>query len=1170
MIESEVLRRRLDSVLFKRRVRKQTVTADARNTHSGIANFIERWASSAAAERANYQIFLSELCDALEVARPEPTRSDEDENAYVFEKAVSFHHGDGTSSTGRIDLYKRGCFVLEAKQGSERNHQPQPEPASRTKRTRRRGTAVRGTQGWNEAMMAARGQAEQYARALSATEGRPPFLLIVDVGHSIALYSEFSRTGGAYVPFPDSARFRIPLGDLEREDVRALLRTVWTDPLTLDPTQRSARITRDIAERLARLAKSLEASGHKPERVASFLMRAIFTMFAEDVRLVPKAGFTELLESIRGQVAIFPDMVESLWRAMAEGSFSPTLRRKLLRFNGGLFESAEALPVTDDELELLIEASRADWRDVEPAIFGTLLEQALDPVERHKLGAHYTPRAYVERLVLPTVIEPLREEWAAAQAAAVTLAKAGRLDEAVAEVKRFHQHLCTVRVLDPACGTGNFLYVTLEHMKRLEGEVLTALVDFGEQQRELIEVDPHQLLGLEVNPRAAAIADLVLWIGHLQWHFRTRGDALPHEPVLRKFHNIENRDAVLAYDDVEIVTDESGEPVTRWDGRTMKLSPVTGEEVPDETARVKVLRYTNPRKAEWQAADYIVGNPPFIGNSRMRDALGDGYVEALRRTYDSVPESSDYVMYWWDKAAELVRAGIVKRFGFITTNSVRQTFNRRVIDNHLLGENPLSLVFAIPDHPWVDAANAAAVRISLTVGAKGEHQGILSKVTKEERGDEEGRNLQLDQCSGKIFADLTVGANVAHAERLKANSKVSNRGVFLIGSGFIINPEQAEKLGLGRIRGLENHIRPFRTGRDLVETTRGLMVIDLYGLSINEISSNYPEIYQWIFERVKPERDQNNRPARRNNWWIFGEPISTFRPALANLGRYIATPRTAKHRFFTFLPETTLPESEVVAIALNDAYLMGVLSARVHNTWALAAGSILGPTPRYNNTLCFETFPFPDATDEQKERIRELGESLDAHRKRQQAEHPRLTITEMYNVLASLRAGETLSERERVIHEQGLVSVLRGLHDDLDRAVCDAYGWQPDISDEEILLRLVALNLERAEEERGGLVRWLRPDYQHPQGTAQASLGIKGEGTTQAVAAARAKSPFPSNLAEQARAVRGALVAHSGVVTPAQLAKSFQRAHVDRVEELLETLVLLGQARQVEEGKYAA
>ncbi len=226
--------------------------------------------------------------------------------------------------------------------------------------------------------------------------------------------------------------------------------------------------------------------------------------------------------------------------------------------------------------------------------------------------------------------------------------------------------------------------------------------------------------------------------------------------------------------------------------------------------------------------------------------------------------------------------------------------------------------------------------------------------------------------------------------------------------------------------------------------------------------------------------------------------------------------------------------------------------------------------PRYNKSRCFDTFPFPNPTDEQNQRILELSEALDAHRKRQQAQHPRLTITEMYNVLARLRAGEPLSERERVLHEQGLVSVLRGLHDDLDKAVCDAYGWEHNISNEEILQRLVTLNHERAEEERGGLVRWLRPAYQHPQGTAQASLDIKSEQATKAVAGSKAKSPFPANLAEQARAVRNALAAHSGVVTPAQLAKSFQRARVDRIEELLQTLVLLGQARQVGEGKYAA
>ncbi len=355
---------------------------------------------------------------------------------------------------------------------------------------------------------------------------------------------------------------------------------------------------------------------------------------------------------------------------------------------------------------------------------------------------------------------------------------------------------------------------------------------------------------------------------------------------------------MLAYDAVEVVTDESGEPVTRWDGRTMKPSPVTGEPVPDETARVPLMRYTNARKAEWQTADYIVGNPPFIGNSRMRDALGDGYVEALRRTHDSVPESSDYVMYWWERAAQLVREGKTRRFGLIATNSLRQTFNRRVIERHLSEEKPLSLIFAIPDHPWADTLNGAAVRISMTVGEAGEREGTLGNVVSEARGDADELSVELVERKGKIFADLTIGADVASVVTLKANENISSRGVSLHGSGFIVTPDTAAELGLGRIAGLENHIRQYRNGRDLTGTPRSVMVIDLFNLTPEQVRERFPEVYQWVLERVKPERDQNNRATYRDNWWVFGEPRANLRPALAGLKRYITTVETSKHRFF--------------------------------------------------------------------------------------------------------------------------------------------------------------------------------------------------------------------------------------------------------------------------------
>ncbi|HEX9923106.1 MAG TPA: DNA methyltransferase, partial [Anaerolineae bacterium] len=678
-----------------------------------VQDFIRRWQASGAAERANFPQFAVELCDVLDVPHPDPTRPDDEQNAYVFERSVPLSHG----STGRIDLYKRGCFVLEAKQGSDQSDEPPAwsEAGQRRRQRRKKGTAVRGTAAWDIAMEKAMKQAQAYARSLPAAEtreGRPPFLVVVDVGNTIALYAEFTRSGGAYTPFPDPHSYRLGLAALEDDSVRQRLHQVWTDPVSLDPARRSARVTRDIAGRLALLARSLE-SEHAPEAVANFLMRCLFTMFAEDVELLPNRSFTQLLSDIKNDPPSFRPMLEHLWQTMNSGGFSVILRSQVPEFNGGLFAEPSALPLNADQIQLLLEAAQADWRDVEPAIFGTLLERALDPVERHKLGAHYTPRAYVERLVQPTVIEPLRAEWDAVQTAALLLAGEDKTEQAMAEVETFQQRLAGVKILDPACGSGNFLYVTLEQLKRLEGEVLNTLRELGRDQMllelESVMVTPRQFLGLEVNPRAAAIAELVLWIGFLQWHFRTRGQVQPPTPIIRNYHNIECRDAVLAWDAVEPLLDANGQPVTRWDGRTTKLHPVTGEAVPDETARVPAYQYLNPRPADWPEADFVVGNPPFIGTARMREALGDGYTEALRKTYQNVPDSADYVMFWWDRAAELTRAGEIDRFGFISTNSLRQTFNRRVLRHHISAKKPVSLRFAIPDHPWVDSADGAAV-----------------------------------------------------------------------------------------------------------------------------------------------------------------------------------------------------------------------------------------------------------------------------------------------------------------------------------------------------------------------------------------------------------------------------------------------------------------------------
>ncbi|MBJ2221813.1 class I SAM-dependent DNA methyltransferase [Pseudomonas sp. MF7453] len=1100
-----------------------------------VEAYIERWGggiSRGGNETANLQMFLTELCTLLDLPQPDPARADRNVNAYTFERSITEQVFDGGKTARRIDLYRRGCFVLEGKDTGKKVE----------------------SDGWDAAITKALKQAEVYARALPVEEGRPPFIVVVDVGISFSLFSEFSRSGGNYVAFPDQRNHKIALEQLRNPDTRELLRTVWLEPLGLDPTRYAGKITRVIADQLAKLAKSLEESGHSAEQVASFLMRCLFTMFSEDVGLLPERSFTDLLANLKAKPESFCRQLRSLWQTMNTGGFAPALDADVLRFNGGLFTDAQVIELNAEQVGLLAAASKADWRYVEPAIFGTLLERALNPRERHKLGAHYTPRAYVERLVLPTIIEPLRAEWAEVQAAALTYKQQRKTKEAVAEIRKFHHQLCQTRVLDPACGSGNFLYVTLEHMKRLEAEVLEVLgsiVKSGSFELEGLTVDPHQFLGLEINPRAAKIAEMVLWIGYLQWHFRTYGKVNPPEPVLRDFHNIEHRDALITYDAVELVTDESGKPVTRWDGITTKTSPVTGEKVPDDAAQVQQYIYRNPRKAEWPQADYIVGNPPFIGASTMRRALGDGYVDAVRSTWPEVPESADFVMHWWHIAAETVRADQAQRFGFITTNSIKQTFNRRVMQAQLEAKNPLSLAFAIPDHPWVDAGDGAQVRIAMTVGAAGEHDGRLLQVRDEISGNQDEIEVKLQEQQGRLFADLKTGADVSGSQSLLANSGLTSRGMMLFGAGFIVTQEEAKALGLGVVDGLENHIRAYRNGRDLAQSPRGVMVIDLFGFTADEVRERFPSVYQHVLERVKPERDQNKDKAIRENWWLHGRTRGELRSYLSGLSTYIAAVETTKHRIFQFLDASILPDNMLVAFGLSDAFSMGVLSSRLHVTWALAAGGRLGVgnDPRYNKTRCFETYPFPAASSDQQAKIRELAERLDAHRKRQQAQHPELTLTGMYNVMEKQRSGAALTTKEQLINSQGLVSMLRELHDDLDRSVFAAYGWDdlakqlvglpgattplPDKSEaqaeaeEELLLRLVALNSQRAAEEAKGQIRWLRPEYQNPSATkapeqSEAELDVGDEVVLEPAAKVK-KITWPKGMREQIAAVRNTL-----------------------------------------------
>ena len=1160
-----------------------------------IDAFVAHWRNTGGSELANTQSFINGLCNLLGLEPPAGSRTDDAHNDYVFERRVFQDNGDGTQSFGRIDCYKRDAFILEAKQGSEADRaaadkgEDDLDIFGQTASARvKRGTARRGTPGWAKAMVQAKGQAERYAKALPVDHGWPPFLLVADIGYCIEVYADFTGTGKAYAQFPDRARYRIMLEDLRDADVRDRLRAIWSDPKSLDPTARAARVTRDIADLLATVAKRIEKRGYNAETTSGFLMRVLFTMFAEDSGLIPEKSFTTLLKNQRAAPEHLEHQLSALWAAMDKGEFSPALGVPLRKFNGYLFKERTAIPLDAEELEVLIKAGEHVWTEVEPAIFGTLLERALNPKERAKLGAHYTPRAYVERLIGPTIMEPLRADWDGVRGAAATLIDEGKADEAKAFVEAFHARLAQTKVLDPACGTGNFLYVAMARMKELEGEVLDLLVELGDDQyvAELTghTITPENFLGIEINPRAAAIAQLVLWIGYLQWHFKVNGaDRAPPEPILRDVKTIENRDALIDWDERVLELDEHGKPVSRWDGETTKPHPVTGKPVPDEDARVEVWRYVKPRAAKWPKADFIVGNPPFIGGKDVRERLGDGYFDALFATTD-VPESADFVMHWWDKAASAVRKAGTRRFGFVTTNSITQVFSRRVIAKHLDAKGGVGLRFAIPNHPWVDEKDGAAVRIAMTVaepqGKSGREFGMVQTVVDE---SDAPRTITFGINIGLISSDLRIGADVTSTVALKANDGLCSPGVKLHGDGFIVTPEQAAALSQVQITNAQpSYIRTgigdgeavifdYRNGRDIASRPRGVKVIDLYGLSEAEVRDLHPAVYQHILATVKPHRDQNNRASYRDNWWLFGEQRSELRKALRGVKRYIATIETAKHRVFQFLPMSILPDNMLVCTALDDAFWLGVLSSRFHVSWAIASGGRLGmgDDPRYSKSRCFDPFSFPaDVSEPLKDKIRAEAEALDGLRKQVLADHEDLTLTRLYNVLEALREGRALTEVERDIHDRGLVTLIRQHHDAIDMLVAKAYGWPADLSDEEVLTRLVALNKARAAEEAKGLVRWLRPEFQAPDYAAPITQTLDLGETSAALS--DNVVPWPGSLPEQVSAVQAVLSAAQSPLAPQDVARMFRGKRAATVRPVLDALTGIGMARRLKDGRYAA
>ena len=966
------------------------------------ADFAAKWRESARRERAASQEHFIDLCRLLGV--PTPNEGDPGGESYTFEA------GAERTSTGRrgwADVWKRGCFGWEYK-------------------------------GAHADLAAAYRQLLDYREDLE----NPPALVVSDMD-LIEVHTNFTGTR------PEV--HRITLDDLAAggdRTARALrvLRAVMLDPEALRPEQTPDEITELAAARFAAIARSMRERGYHPEAVAHHLNRVVFCLFAEDARLLPERILTGMIESRRADPEEFTRGLSELFRLMSHreaGRFFGNERVEW--FDGGLFDGAGVIPCTRDELRAMHEAALLDWSRVEPAILGTLFERGLDPDKRGQLGAHYTDHAKIMMVVEPVVLDPLRREFAAMRERVEELAAGrepspltleGRRRErlppwerdAEAEWRAFLERLRAVRVLDPACGSGNFLYVTLRLLKDLEER---AIRWGGERLRipgEFPRLDPHNVLGIELNPYAKELAGVSIWIGHIQWML-DHGYGFPRDPVLQPLDNIELRDAILARDAEDA-----------------------------------------PVPATWPEAEFVVGNPPFLGAKLLRRNLGSKYVEAMFEAWgDDVAGMGDLCCYWHEMARRQVATGASKRVGLLATNSIRGGGSRRTLER-IKESGDIFLAWA--DEPWV--VEGAAVRVSIVA---------------QDDGSETARTLDGETVP-EVHSNLTSGTDLSPAQRIPGNAGVSYVAT-VKGGAFDIPGELAREMlrAPTNVNGRTNAdvVVPWVNGMDITRRPRGMFIID-FGTDMPEPEAAAYEVpFEYVLKHVQPVREKKREERTRKRWWLHTRPIPGMREALAPLSRFIATPTLAKHRLFVWLSAPTLPDHQLIVVGREDDYTFGVLHSRAHELWSLRMGTWLGVgnDPRYTLTSTFETFPFPwplDTPEEaltaqqrgQRDAIGAAARALDEARRRWL--NPPELVREEPDVLPSLPprllpAGE---DAERELRRRTLTNLynarpawLSHLHAALDTAVFAAYGWPESVApselgEEELLGRLLGVNLGRA------------------------------------------------------------------------------------------------------------
>ena len=941
--------------------------------------FITKWRASELKERSAAQEHFIDLCRLL--GEPTPAEADPSGEAYCFERGAR----KDTGGNGWADVWKRHHFAWEYK-GKHAN------------------------------LDAAFGQLRLYALALE----NPPLLIVSDM---LRFRIRTNWTNSV------SKTYTIELDDLADAASRDRLKWAFSDPERLRAGETRQSLTEQAAESFAMVAQALRQRGHDPQAVGRFVNRLVFCMFADDVDLLPGHMFTRMLEQARRTPAHFVDLAGDLFQVMASGGRIGF--ETVDWFNGGLFDDATALPLEKTDIDTVLAASNLDWSEIDPSILGTLFERGLDPGKRAQLGAHYTDRDKIMLIVEPVVIRPWLDEWEVekariaaelerADAAKSTSARTKRQNEAKRRYRTFINRLRAFTVLDPACGSGNFLYLALQALKDLEHRVQLEAEALG-IERAFPEIGPTNVKGIEINPYAAELARVSVWIGEIQW-MRRNGFSEARDPILKPLDTIECRDAIL--------TPESTEP-------------------------------------KWPVADVVIGNPPFLGGKLLITHLGEDYVSRMFRTYAGrVPAESDLVCYWFEKAGQQIASGKAKRAGLVATNSIRGGANRRAL---LAATETCRLFEAWSDEPWV--IDGAAVRVSLVCFAHAD--------------DSFAAGARLDgKPVDEIYADLTarrggVGVDLTSVRRLPENAGVAFMGDTKGGPFDVAGDQAREWLRLpanpnGRTNA--NVLKPWVNGMDLTRRPAGKWIVD-FGWSMSESEAAfYEEPYQWVKERVYPVRQNNRRETYRHYWWRHVEARQGMWRALDGLSRYIATPAVAKYRLFVWCDARICPDHALIVMARDDDTTLGILHSRFHEVWSLRLGTSLEDRPRYTPSTTFETFPFPagltpdrSASDYASD-PRAMAIAMEARRLvelRDRWLNPPEWVEWVGEPVPGYpkrpvprdeAAAKALKKRTLTNLYNARPQWLDDAHSALDSAVASAYGWPSDIADEDALRELLALN----------------------------------------------------------------------------------------------------------------